>query len=115
MVQGLTKVEHGVPVTKIAADLKVSRQVVYQLMKAARTLPKGTVPKRKIGSERKRKTSGGTDRLLKQEVLASPSIAVANLKKKHLELLESVSIRTIQTQLKMALAYPVGVQPKQHF
>ena len=38
--QALTKVEHGVPVTKIAADLKVSRQVVYKLMKAKRGLPK---------------------------------------------------------------------------
>ena len=33
--QALTKVEHGVPVTEIAADLKVSRQAVYKLMKAA--------------------------------------------------------------------------------
>ena len=70
--QALTKVEHGVPVTEIAADLKISRQAVYKMMKAARGLPKDTVPKRKISSGRKRKTSGRTDRLLKQEVLASP-------------------------------------------
>ena len=84
--QALTKVEHGVPVTEIAADLKVSRQVVYKLMKAKRGLPKNTVPEQKTGSGRKRKTSGRTDRLLKQEVLASSSITAANLKKRHPEL-----------------------------
>ena len=72
-------------------------------MKAASGLPKGTVSKRKIGSGRKRKTSGRTDRLLKQEVLASPSITAANLKKKHPELLEGASIRTIQNRLKNEL------------
>ena len=40
MAQALTKVEHGVPVTEIAADLKVSWQAVYKLMKAANGLKK---------------------------------------------------------------------------
>ena len=104
--QAFTKVEDSVPVTKIAANLKVSRQAVYKMMKAARGLPKGTVPKRKIGSGRKRKTSGRTDRLLKQEVLASLSIMAANFKK-HPELLEEVSIRTIQNHLKNDLGPPL--------
>ena len=43
--QALTKVEHGVPVNEIAADLKVSRLAIYKLMKAAKDLPKGTVSK----------------------------------------------------------------------
>ena len=81
--QASTKVEHGVTVTEIAADLKISRLVVYKFMKATRGLPKGTVPKRKIGSGRKWKTSGRTDRLLKQEVFARPSITTASIKKKH--------------------------------
>ena len=73
------KVKHGVPVTEITADLKVSRHAIYKLMKAAKGLPKGIVPKRKIGSGRKRKMSARTDFLLKQEVLASPSIAATSL------------------------------------
>ena len=75
--------------------LKVSRQAIYKLMKAAKVLPKGTVPKRKIGSERKRKTSGRTDHFFQQKVLASPSITAASLKK-YSELLKRVSIGTIQ-------------------
>ena len=90
--QALTKLEHSVPVTEIAADLKVSRQAIYKLMKAAKGLPKSTAPKQKIGFGRKWKMSGRTDRLLKQEVLVSPSITAASLNKKHLELLEWVSI-----------------------
>ena len=91
--QALTKVEHGVPVTEIAADLKNYKQAIYKLMKAAKSLPKDIVPKRKIGSERKQKTSGRTDHLLKQEVLANSLITTANLKKKHLELLEGFQSR----------------------
>ena len=51
----------GVPVTKVAADLNVSRQTVYTLLKVTKGLPEGTVPKRKIGSGRKRKTTARTD------------------------------------------------------
>ena len=65
--QALTEVEHCVPVSKIAADLKVSRKVFFKLIKAAKCLPKGTLRKRNIGSGKKRKTLGRTDRRLKQE------------------------------------------------
>ena len=53
----LTKIKMGVSVTKVAADLNVSRQTVCTLLKATKGLPEGSVPKRKIGSGRKRKTT----------------------------------------------------------
>ena len=71
-------------------------------MKVAKSLLNGTMPKGKIGSGRKWITSGRTDCLLKQEVLASPLIIAASLKK-HPEHLEGVSIWTIQNQLKKDL------------
>ena len=90
----LTKVEHSVPVTEIAANLKVSRQTVYKLMKAAKGLPKRNVLKQKIGSGRKQKMSGRTDCPLKQEGLASSSSMAASLEFKFKpELLEEVSIQ----------------------
>ena len=71
--QALTKVEQGVSVIKIVANLKVSRQAAYNLIKAAKNLPKGTVPKQKLVLEENKKMSGRTDCVLKQQVLASPS------------------------------------------
>ena len=104
--QALKKIKMNVPATKVAADLYVSRQTVYLLLKATKSLPEGTVPKRKIGSGRKRKTTARTDHLLKREVLLRPSITPASLKKKHSKLLEGVSIRTIQHRLKNDLGLP---------
>ena len=96
----------NVPVTKVAVDLYVSRQTVYTLLKATKGLPEGTVPKRKLCSGRKRKTTARTDHLLRREVLLSPSIIPASLKKKHPKLLQGVSIRTIQHRLKNDLGLP---------
>ena len=104
--QALTKIKMNVPVTKVATDLNVSRQTVYTLLKATKGLPEGTVPKRKIGSGRKRKTTGSTNHVLRREVLLRPSITPASLKKKHPKLLEGVSIRTIQHRLENDLGLP---------
>ena len=104
--QALTKIKMNVPVTKVEADLNVSRQTVYTLLKATKGLPEGTFPKRKIGSGGKRKTTARTDNLLRREVLLSPSITPASLKKKHPQLLVGVSIRTIQHRLKNDLDLP---------
>ena len=104
--QAFTKIKMNVPVTKVAADLNVSRQTVYTLLKATKGLPEGTVSKQKIGSGRKRKTTARTDHLLRQKVLLRPSITPASLKKKHPKLSEGVSIRTIQHRLKNDLGLP---------
>ena len=51
--QALIKIKLGVPVMKNAVELNVSKQTIYTLIKAAKSLPDGTVPKPKIGSGRK--------------------------------------------------------------
>ena len=79
--QALTKIGLGVSVIKTAAELKVSMQAVYTLLKSAKGLPEGTVPKQKVGSRRKRKTSAKTDNIFRREVLVCPSITPATLKK----------------------------------
>ena len=59
--QALTKINMNVPATKVAADLNISIQTVSTLLKATKGQPEGTVPKRKVGSSRKRKTTARTD------------------------------------------------------
>ena len=63
--QALTKIKMNEPVTKVAANLNVSRLTVYTLLKATKGLPEVTVPKRKIGSGKKQKTTARTDHLLR--------------------------------------------------
>ena len=63
--QALTKIKTNVPVAKVVADLNVSRQTVYTLLKTTIGLPEDTVLKQKIGSGRKRKTTARTDHLLR--------------------------------------------------
>ena len=104
--QTLTKIKMNEPVTKVAANLNVSRLTVYTLFKATKDLPEGTVPRRKIGSGRKRKTTARTDHLLRRKVLLRPSITPASLKKKHPKLLEGVSIRIIQHRFKNDFGLP---------
>ena len=113
--QVLIKIKLGSPVMKIAVNFNVSRQTVYTLLKAAKGLPDDTVPKQKIGSGKKRKTSAWTDHILRREVLISPSIMPASLKKKHLKMCEGVSIRTIQNPLKNDLGLPCTRAAKKPF
>ena len=46
--QALTKIKLGVPVMKIAVELKYQVSLVYTLLKVAKGLPDGTVLKRKL-------------------------------------------------------------------
>ena len=100
---------------KIAVELNVSKKTVYTLLKAAKGLPDGNEPKRKIGSGRKRKTSPRTNHIFWREVLVSLSITPASLKKKHSKLLEGYQSKQSKIGLKMTLAFPAGVQQKSPF
>ena len=113
--QALIKIKLGVPVMKIAVELNVSKQTVYTLLKAAKGLPDGTVPKQKIGSCRKQKTSARTDYIFRREVLISPSITFVSLKKKHSKLLEGYQFEQSKIGLKIALAFSAGMQQKSPF
>ena len=53
--QALTKIGLGVSVIKTAAELKVSRQAVYTLLKSAKGLPEGRYQNEKLALEGKEK------------------------------------------------------------
>ncbi|KAL7645191.1 UNVERIFIED_CONTAM: hypothetical protein RMT77_003576 [Armadillidium vulgare] len=100
----LTLLEEGKSVIDVATDMKVSRQSIYNLK--TQGLSSRNVPPRKPGSGGKRKTSMSTDQLLKREVMSDPCITAAQLKRKHPELLNDISTRTIQHRLQKELNLP---------
>lgn len=104
--RALTLLEQGWSVIRVAADLKVTRRVIYNLKQAASGVSPGTIPPRKKGSGAPRKTSPRTDKILKREVLATPAITAVELKEKHPSLLKKVSVRTIQHRLQKDLQLP---------
>lgn len=80
--QAITLLKEVNSVIRVAAALGVSKMMIYHLKKAATSLPPGTTPPRKAGSRRPCKTSKHTDRILKREVIAVPSVTAVSLKKK---------------------------------
>ena len=101
----LTISEDGVPVIRVAANLHVSRQANYDLKRAAARLPPGTTPPRKVGTGAEKKTTTRTDALIRREVMMYPSETAASLKK-HAQLLQEVSVRTIKHRLQKDLKIP---------
>ena len=55
-----------------------SMQTIRMLKKVAVGLPPNTIPERKKGSGRPRKTSKRTDAMLKREVMVSPTVTAGN-------------------------------------
>ena len=104
--RALALIEQGMPVKHVAAELNVSRVSLFKLKKSAASLPTGTLPPRKLGCGRKRKTSERTDKMLVREVKQNPSITAAELKKKHPDLLQDVAVRTLQHRLQKDLGLP---------
>jgi hypothetical protein len=62
--------EQGISVIRVAANIKVSRQAIYNLKNATAPLPPGGTPKRKEGSRRQ------IIIILKHDVMFNPSITL---------------------------------------
>ena len=104
--RALTMIQCGFSITRVAADLHVSRQALHKLKRTAARLPSCRTPPRKVGTGRKKKTTARTDALMRRDVMIDPSITAAALKKKHIQLLQNVSVRTIQHRLQKDLKMP---------
>ena len=104
--RALTMIQCGFSITRVAADLHVSRQALHDLKRAAARLPSCRTPPRKVGTGRNKKTTARTDALMRRDVMIDPSITAAALKKKHVQLLQNVSVRTIQHRLQKDLKMP---------
>ena len=76
----LTMLENGITVIRLAANLHVSRQAIYDQTRAAARLPPGTTPPRKVVTGAKKNTTARTDALIRHEVMMYPSVTAAYLK-----------------------------------
>ena len=104
--RALTMIQCGFSISRVAADLHVSRQALHNLKRAATRLPSCRTLPRKVGTGRKKKSTSRTDALMRRDVMIDPSITAAALKKKHVQLLQNVSVRTIQHRLPKDLKMP---------
>ena len=109
----LTMLENGVPVIRLAVNLHVSRQAIYdQNERQLARLPPGTTPPRKVVTGAKKNTTARTDALIRHEVIMYPSVTAASLKKKHAQILQEVSVRTIQHRLQKDQKMPCRRLPR---
>ena len=98
--------EENVSIKKICRRSGRNKATVMRLLAAARGLPPNIVPEHKIIAGRPRKTTEATDKLLKREVMKNPRVTAGQLKSDHPEVLENVSIRTLQHRLQKDLLLP---------
>lgn len=98
--------EEGVPTNEIVRRTGRGEATIRRIAAAARGLPPNQIPKRKPGSGAPRKTSKGTDVLMRREVLKNPFFTANDLKRDHPQLLANVSVRTLQHRLQKDLGIP---------
>ena len=78
----LTMLENGVPVIRVAANLHVSRQAIYDQNGRQQGFHLARTPPRKVVRGAKKKTTARIDALIRHEVMMYPSVTAASLKKK---------------------------------
>ena len=98
--------EENVPIKEICNRSGRGKATVMRLLSSAKGLPPNVVPEHKIIAGRPRKTTKATDKLLKREVLKNPRVTSGQLKADHPEVLQNVSVRTVQHRLQKDLLLP---------
>lgn len=83
-----------------------AKSTVMALLAAASGLPPDVCPQYKPIPGRPRKTTKGTDNLLRREVLKNPRLTASQLKESHPKLLAKVSARTVRHRLQKDLKLP---------
>ena len=115
IIRILTLHREGKSYTQIGNAVGRHRETVKRWILRDSECKKIVTPTRKEGSGRARKTSRTTDRLLRRVVLNKPSISARELKQKLPNILENVSIRTIQHRLQKDLKMPSRRAAKKPF
>ena len=107
----LTMLENGVPVICLAVKLARPDRL-FMTKTGGSKLPPGTTPPRKVLIGAKKNTTARTDALIRHEVMMYPSVTAASLKKKHAQILQEVSSRTIQHRLQKDQKLPCRRLPR---
>ena len=97
--------QENVPIKVICERSGRGKATVMRILAAAKKLPCNTVPKHKFGGGR-RKTSKFTDSIMKRELQKNPHLTALELQTLHPNLLENVTIRTMQHCLQKDLGLP---------
>ena len=95
--------QENVPIKVICERSGRGKGTVMRILAAAKELPCNTVPKHKFGGGRRRKTSKFTDAIMKRELQKNPRLTALELQTLHPNLLENVTIRTVQHRLQKNL------------
>ena len=82
------------------------KATVMRILAAAKELPRNTVPNHKFGGGKRRKTSRFTDAIMEQELQKNSRLMALELQTLHPNLLENVTIRTVQHHLHKGLGLP---------
>jgi hypothetical protein len=98
--------DENVSIKEICRRSSRAKLSVMAPLAAARKFPDNVVPPTKPKSGRPRKTSKGTDALLRREVRKEPCLTARQLKEIHQDLLSDVSVRCIQHRLQKDLQLP---------
>ena len=104
--RALTMIQCGFSITRVAADLHVFRQALHDLKRAAARLPSCRTPHRKCGiwtQEEDHSKNGCTHAARCND---RPINNGCSTEKKHVQLLQNVSVRTIQHRLQKDLKMP---------
>ena len=98
--------QENVPIKVICKRSGRGKATIMRILAAAKELPCNKVPKHKFGGGRRRKTSKFTDAIMKRELQKNPRLTALELQTLHPNLLENVTIRTVQHPLQKDLDLP---------
>ena len=98
--------QENVPIKVTCERSGRGKATAMRILAAAKKLPCNTVPKHKFGDGRRRKTSKFTDAIMKRELQKNPRLTALELQTLHLNLLENVTIRTVQHRHQKDLGLP---------
>jgi len=96
----------GLNISDISRRVGLSRTCVRLWVSRHKNQQNSSTPERKKGSGRPKCTTSAQDKFLKRQVMLKPSITAKELKEEHPQVLQSMSVRTIQHRLQIDLKMP---------
>ena len=107
--------QENVPIKIICERSGRGKSTIMRILAAVKELPRNTVPKHKFGGGRRRKISRFTDTIMKRELQKNPRLTALGLQTLHPNMLENVTIYTVQHRLHKDLVLPSRKAVKKTF
>ena len=107
--------ECGKTYSQIASIMNISKTSVGRIIRQSRDLPPSKVAPNKQTFGRKNKMSPTTIRIIRRQILKSPTKSAKEMKNENFKILDKVSPRTIQRTLFKKLGFPSRRAAKKNF